>query len=84
MSRETNNRPIWGTVYRVLNIAVIMMILARWFTPLNIGLYIILALAALLIVGLLDSLDRNRLRENRSRHIFDAIILVLFMILYSS
>ncbi|TDM11956.1 hypothetical protein [Macrococcus lamae] len=86
MNRETNNKPrvMWGTIYRILNIAVIIMILARWFTPLNISLYIILTLAALLIVGMLDSLDRNRLNENKGRHIFDAIILVLFMILYSS
>ncbi len=85
MNKETRNRPkiMWGSIYRILNIAVIIMILARWFTSVEIGLYIILTLAALLIVGLLDSLDTNRLRENRVRHIFDAIILILFMMLYA-
>ncbi|UBH22214.1 hypothetical protein LAU42_10870 [Macrococcus armenti] len=44
----------------------------------NLNLFIVLSFAALLILGLLDSLDRNAFKENMFRHVFDFILLVLF------
>lgn len=73
----------WGLIYRVLNIAVIILIFVRISTQAPLGLYVILGLAALFIVGLLDSLDNNRLRENMSRHLFDFVLLILFFFMYN-
>ncbi|GGB11949.1 hypothetical protein ERX37_09840 [Macrococcus hajekii] len=68
----------WNTLYRVLNILVIILIFAQFTMERNISLYIVLTLAALFIVGLLDSIDHQRYKENKLRHLFDGIILVLY------
>lgn len=83
MKNERRLNVNWGAIYRVLNIAIIVLIFIRIITQAPLGLYVILGLAALLIIGLLDSLDNNRLRENMSRHLFDFVLLVLFFFMYN-
>lgn len=73
---------IWNRAYNILNIAVIFMIIIRLVTQVNLNLLIVLSFAALLILGLLDSLDRNAFKENMFRHVFDFILLILFSSLY--
>lgn len=73
---------IWNRAYNILNIAVIFMIIIKLVMHVNLNLFIILSFAALLILGLLDSLDRNAFKENMFRHIFDFVLLVLFSSLY--
>lgn len=73
---------IWNRAYNILNIAVIFMIIIRLVTQVNLNLLIVLSFAALLILGLLDSLDRNAFKENMFRHVFDLILLILFSSLY--
>jgi len=76
------NTTIWNRAYNILNIAVIFMIIIKLVMHVNLNLFIILSFAALLILGLLDSIDRNAFKENMFRHIFDFILLVLFSSLY--
>ncbi|WZE72874.1 hypothetical protein QA538_10360 [Macrococcus sp. CCM 2573] len=76
------NTTIWNRAYNILNIAVIFMIIIRLVTQVNLNLLIVLSFAALLILGLLDSLDRNAFKENMFRHVFDLILLILFSSLY--
>ncbi|QIH76868.1 hypothetical protein KFV05_11355 [Macrococcoides canis] len=73
---------IWNRAYNILNIAVIFMIIMRLVTQVDLNLFIVLSFAALLILGLLDSLDRNAFKENMFRHVFDFILLILFGSLY--
>ncbi|UBH12975.1 hypothetical protein [Macrococcus armenti] len=76
------NTTIWNRAYNILNIAVIFMIIIKLVMHVNLNLFIILSFAALLILGLLDSIDRNAFKENMFRHVFDFILLVLFSSLY--
>ncbi|UOB20358.1 hypothetical protein [Macrococcus armenti] len=76
------NTTIWNRAYNILNIAVIFMIIIKLVMQVNLNLFIILSFAALLILGLLDSIDRNAFKENMFRHVFDFILLVLFSSLY--
>ncbi|QNR08803.1 hypothetical protein [Macrococcoides canis] len=76
------NTTIWNRAYNILNIAVIFMIIMRLVTQVDLNLFIVLSFAALLILGLLDSLDRNAFKENMLRHVFDFILLILFGSLY--
>ncbi|QTQ07957.1 hypothetical protein [Macrococcoides canis] len=76
------NTTIWNRAYNILNIAVIFMIIMRLVTQVDLNLFIVLSFAALLILGLLDSLDRNAFKENMFRHVFDFILLILFGSLY--
>ncbi|TDM16359.1 hypothetical protein [Macrococcoides canis] len=76
------NTTIWNKAYNILNIAVIFMIIMKLVTQINLNLFIVLSFAALLILGLLDSLDRNAFKENMFRHVFDFILLMLFGSLY--
>lgn len=76
------NTTIWNKAYNILNIAVIFMIIMRLVTQVDLNLFIVLSFAALLILGLLDSLDRNAFKENMFRHVFDFILLILFGSLY--
>jgi len=71
----------WGTLYRLLNFLVIILVILQFAIERDVSLYIILTLAALLITGLLDSLDHQRFSQNKGRHLFDAVILVLYTIL---
>ncbi|ULG74014.1 hypothetical protein [Macrococcus brunensis] len=71
----------WGTLYRLLNFLVIILVILQFAIARDVSLFIILTLAALLITGLLDSLDHQRFRENKGRHIFDAVILALYTLL---
>ncbi|TDM00810.1 hypothetical protein [Macrococcus carouselicus] len=71
----------WNTLYRVMNYFVIILIIAQFVTSYHLSLYIILSLAALLILGLLDSIDHHRFKENKGRHLFDAVILVFYTVL---
>ncbi|UBH08454.1 hypothetical protein [Macrococcus armenti] len=72
------NVTVWNRVYNILNITVIFMIIMQLVMQVNLNLFIVLSFAALLILGLLDSLDRNAFKENMFRHVFDFILLVLF------
>lgn len=76
------NTTIWNKAYNILNVAVIFMIIMRLVTQVDLNLFIVLSFAALLILGLLDSLDRNAFKENMYRHVFDFILLILFGSLY--
>ncbi|ULG71754.1 hypothetical protein [Macrococcus brunensis] len=71
----------WGTLYRLLNFLVIILVILQFAIERDVSLFIILTLAALLITGLLDSLDHQRFRQNKGRHLFDAVILVLYTFL---
>ncbi|MCE4957780.1 hypothetical protein [Macrococcoides caseolyticum] len=79
---RTGETTVWGKIYNILNIAVIILILIRLFTDMNFNMIIVCSFAALLVLGLLDSLDRNAWRENMFRHLFDLILLILFSTLY--
>ncbi|MCU7557470.1 hypothetical protein [Macrococcus capreoli] len=79
---RTGETTIWGRIYNILNIAVVIMIIIRLLTDMNFNMLIVCLFAALLVLGLLDSLDRNAWRENMFRHIFDFVLLVLFAVLY--
>lgn len=71
----------WSTLYRLLNFWVIILVILQFTIERDVSLFIILTLAALLITGLLDSLDHQRFRQNQGRHLFDAVILVLYTFL---
>lgn len=79
---RTGKTTVWGRMYNILNIAVVALIIIRLITDMNFNMLIVCSFAALLVLGLLDSLDRNAWRENMFRHIFDFILLVLFAALY--
>ncbi|WP_414045576.1 hypothetical protein ACMGE7_10770 [Macrococcus equi] len=79
---RTGQTTVWGRIYNILNIAVVILIIIQLISHMNFNMLIICSFAALLVLGLLDSLDRNAWRENMFRHIFDFILLVLFAFLY--
>ncbi|WP_414048825.1 hypothetical protein [Macrococcus animalis] len=80
--KRTGETTVWGQIYNILNIGVVILIIIRLITDMNFNMIIVCSFAALLVLGLLDSLDRNAWRENTFRHIFDFILLVLFAALY--
>lgn len=80
--RRTGETTIWGRIYNILNMAVVVLIIIRLITDMNFNMLIVCSFAALLVLGLLDSLDRNAWRENMFRHIFDLVLLILFATLY--
>ncbi|WP_414042199.1 hypothetical protein ACMGE9_07570 [Macrococcus sp. EM39E] len=80
--KRTGETTVWGQIYNILNIGVVILIIIRLITDMNFNMIIVCSFAALLVLGLLDSLDRNAWRENMFRHIFDFILLVLFAALY--
>lgn len=75
-------KPNWLKLYSIISTITIVVILFQLFSGQHLSLYIVLLFAAQLIVGLLDSVDNNRFKENKVRHILDAVILILFVFLF--
>ncbi|RXK17642.1 hypothetical protein [Macrococcus sp. DPC7161] len=76
------NNTIWGRIYTYLNFVIIGLIIMRFFTPMNFSGILVYAMAALLIIGLLDSNEQNTWRQNMIRHAFDLFLLLWFAALY--